>query len=125
MVDEGNIRTEIEHIKSDIIDIKNNAKDLNKDVLEMRDSKIRTEIYLKQIQDSQNIMTKENKDRVDKLSEEAKANQVATTKTLQEIKDEPRNNWKQMSMAWKIGIGMAVISYIGGTIFGLIKAFFM
>jgi len=70
-------------------------------------------------------MTKENKDRVDKLSEEAKANQVATTKTLQEIKDEPRNNWKQMSMAWKIGIGMAVISYIGGTIFGLIKAFFM
>jgi len=114
MAEEGNYRTEIEHIKSDIIEIKQTMKEDNKEttkeMMGMRDSKIRTEIALENITKSQDALVK---------------TQETMLNGIQDLKDAPHNSWKQMSMAWKISVGMAVISYVGGTLFGLIKAFFM
>jgi len=103
---ECSMRSEFEHIKLDILDIKATAKEQSKDMLSMRDSHTETKIYIKQIQDSQNLMSKETKD-----------NQAIVMKALAEIKDEPIKNFKYYKM---VGWAFAV-TYVLGTIFGIIK----
>ena len=108
-VDECTMKTEIDHIKADIIDIKLNAKEQSKDMLLMRDSHIETKFYIKQIQDSQ-----------EKMAKETKENQASMLKGIQEIKDEPIKNFKYYKM---VGWAFA-ITYVLGTIFGIIKAIY-
>ena len=101
------MRSEFEHIKSDILDIKATAKEQSKDMLSMRDSHTETKIYIRQIQDSQALMSKETKD-----------NQAVVMKLLTDMKDEPIKNFKYYKM---VGWAFA-ITYVLGTIFGIIKA---
>lgn len=121
MAEPCSMKSEIEHMKADIVDIKLTAKEQNKDMLLMRDSHTETRIYIRQIQDSQNIMARETKETIASVAKDAKENQTATLKAIQEIKDAPHNSWKQMSIAWKIGLGSLIMSYVAGTIFGFIR----
>jgi len=100
------MESEINHIKLDILDIRATAKEQSKDMLSMRDSHTETKIYIRQIQDSQALMSKETKD-----------NQVAMMKALSEMKDEPIKNFKYYKM---VGWAFA-ITYVLGTIFGILK----
>lgn len=114
MADDSSIRVEIEHMKNDIAEIKADAKEKNKEntkeMMDMRDSKIRTEIKLEEIQKSQ------------KLSDD---NQTLMMQGIQDIKDKPFLAWSKMSTAWKIATGVAVIGFIVtyalGSYFGYIK----
>ena len=102
------MKSEIEHMKSDILDGKLVAKEQSKDMLSMRDSHTETKIYIKQIQDSQSLMVKETRD-----------NQAVMMKALSEIKEEPAKNAKQVRLAaWIFGI-----TYVLGSILGMIKTF--
>lgn len=99
---------EIDHIKLDIIDIKTTAKEQSRDMLSMRDSHTETKIYIRQIQDSQTLMSKETKD-----------NQAIMMKALTDMKEEPVKNFKYYKMVgW-----VFAITYILGTIFGVVKSF--
>ena len=133
------LRSDIEHMKVDIIEIKANAKEQSIAMLSMRDSHTETKIYIKQIQESQNAMAKKTDDnqalaskqaeavaqKAETAAQKAEASQIATMKAIQDIKDEPNNNWKKLSTAWKVAIISTVVtllgSYIGGTIFGILK----
>lgn len=99
-------KSEIEHIKEDINDIKSIQKEQGKEMLSMRDSHTETKIYIRQIQESQNCMAKESKE-----------NQQSMLKAVQEIKDEPIKNFKYYkAVGWAFAI-----TYILGTVFGAIK----
>lgn len=102
------MKSEIDHIKLDIQDIRATAKEQSKDMLSMRDSHTETKIYIRQIQDSQALMSKETKD-----------NQTEMMKALRGIKEEPVKNQKQVKMAaWIFGV-----TYVIGTVLGLMKTF--
>jgi len=118
----GSLKTEVDHIKGDIVDIKINAKEQGIAMLSMRDSNTETRIYINQIRESQNTMAKETRETIAIVAKDAKENQKATMEAIQTLKDAPHNSWKQMSMAWKIGAGMLIISYIVGSSFSLIKS---
>ena len=113
MPEDGLVKAEIEHIKSDIIDIKNTAKDQTKDMLSMRDSHTETRIYIRQIQDSQTA----TKDSLNAMSKKAEDNQALTMKTLQEIQDEPKKEKKKKDFA----IWVFAVTYGLGSLFGIIK----
>ena len=111
------MKSEIAHMKEDILEIKNNTKaemtevknsvkEMSKDILSMRDSNIETKIFLRLIQESQTNMAKD-----------AKESQASMIKGIQEIKDEPIKNFKYYKM---VGIAFAITSVLG-TIFGVIK----
>ena len=137
----GSIKVEVDHIKSDIVDIKINAKEQGIAMLGMRDSNTETRIYINQIRESQNTMARETKETIalvaleakenqKNLTKEAKSNQESTLEaiktlstTVQTMKDEPQNSWKKMSLAWKIGAGAFVITWVLGNLLGLIKTF--
>ena len=129
-----NMLLEFDHLKEAIKDIKDSAKeqtkDVNEKILSMRDSHTETKIYIKQIQESQNKMADESKgDRIDvKKNQEAVLKQVNENQTtvlsaIQAMKDEKGDIWKKLSLAWKIGIGLAIISQVIGTVSGYIKMF--
>lgn len=99
-------RAEIQHIKDDIIEIKQNAREQNKDMLDMRDSKIRTEIAL---------------DGIKKMQDTSNVNQAAMLAIIQALKDEPFNVWKKLNGVWKTVIVSAVASQVIGTIIGYMK----
>jgi regulator of replication initiation timing len=111
-MNEESMATEINNIKTDLkefkAEIKENVKEQNKSILDMRDTKIRTEMVLEQIK---------------KTQEDANKNQALMLDKLQELRDEPRSMWQQMSLTWKIGTGLAIISYIIGTVGGYVKMF--
>ena len=94
-------RAEYNHLKDAISEVKADAKEKDrettKEMMGMRDSKIRTEIKLESIISSQ------------KHSDETQKVIIAS---LQEIKDKPFIDWSTMTKAWKIGIGMAVIGFV-------------
>jgi len=109
-------RAEFNGLKEVIVEIKAEVKEKNKEqtieMMGMRDSKIRTEIKLESI-----IATQESEKK-----------QVALVLiSLQEIKDKPFIQWSKITLAWKIGIGMAVIGtvvpYILGNYMTFIKIF--
>lgn len=133
------MKSEIDHIKTDILDIRATAKEQSKDMLSMRDSHTETKIYIRQIQDSQAVMAKETKDSLSLMARETKEslgvmakeskesqaaqaketkdNQIAMMKVITEIKDEPIRNFKYYKM---VGWAFA-ITYVLGTIFGIVK----
>jgi len=126
------LRSDVDHMKVDITDIKSTVKEQGVAMLSMRDAHIENKFYMKQIQENQATQSRDAKDyQVTQAKEtkeyqvatakEAKKNQESTMSAIQAMKDEKGNAWKQMSMAWKIGIGMIIISYVGGTIFGILK----
>lgn len=94
-------RAEFNGLKESIIEIKADVKEKTKEqtieMMGMRDSKIRTEIKLESIIESQ------------KHSDEA---QKLIIVSLQEIKDKPFIDWSKTTSAWKIGIGLAVIGFV-------------
>lgn len=97
---ECSMKLEFQHLKDDVLDIKNtvkeDAKETTKEMMGMRDSKIRTEIALEAI-----IKT-----------------QDATLLVLDDIKNEKANVWKNLSMTWKVAIISAATSQIVGSIVG-------
>ena len=95
-------------IEDDIVELKSNNKEMGKDMTAIKESHIETRIYMRQIQESQASQSKDSKD---------------IMQAIQNMKDEPRSVWKQMSLTWKIGAGLAIISYIIGTIGGYVKMF--
>lgn len=108
------LKAEIEHMKGDITEIKSGYKDLiketslkyselSKDVSSMKESHMETKIYVRQIQESQSTMAKD-----------AKNNQEKMLDGLQDLKDKPAKSWDAMSIAWKIGLGMIIITYVMG-----------
>ena len=103
---------EFDHLKEDIREIKDNAKQQNEKqdakMEVMLVSKIRTEISLENIQ---------------KQGEENKKNQESMIDALESIKNAPFKAWQQMSTAWKIGIGLAIGSQLIGSILAYIKIF--
>src|SRR5665648_126386 len=111
------MKSEIDHIKTDILDIRATAKEQSKDMLSMRDSHTETKIYIRQIQDSQVVMAKESKESQAAQAKETKDNQIAMMKAITEIKDEPIRNFKYYKM---VGWAFA-ITYVLGTIFGIVK----
>lgn len=98
---ECSMKIEFDHLKSDILDIKNTVKEDAKEMMNMRDSKIRTEIALEAII---------------KTQEAANLNQEKMMGIVQEIKDTPYNTWKAMSIQVKVGIILLVASYIFGVL---------
>ena len=111
-MNEDSIITEINNIKTDLkefkTEVKENIKEQNKVILDMRDTKIRTEMVLEQIK---------------KTQEDANKTQSLMLDKLAELRDAPRSMWQQMSLTWKIGTGLAIISYIIGTVGGYMKMF--
>ena len=103
------IKTDIKEIK---VDIKETTKENTKEMMGMRDFKIRTEIKLEAIIESQ------------KRSDEVQSSMLIS---LKEIKDKPLVEWSKIALAWKIGIGMAIIGlvipYILGNYMTFIKVF--
>ena len=109
---ECSMKTEFNHLKDDIIEIKNtvkeDAKETTKEMMGMRDSKIRTEIALEAII---------------KTQEATILSQNKMMGVVQEIKDTPYNAWKQMSVQLKVGVMLLIASYVFGTLksFGLFR----
>jgi len=115
------LKSDVDHMKVDINDIKATAKEQGNAMLSMRDSHTETRIYINQIRESQTTMAKEVKDNQENLSKDAKENHKITMLAIQEIKDEKLNMWKQLSMAGKIAVITLIVSYIGGTVFGILR----
>lgn len=109
---ECSMKSEFEHLKDDILEIKNtvkeDAKETTKEMMGMRDSKIRTEIALEAII---------------KTQDEANANQKAMLVLIQALKNEPFNIWKKMSWVWKTAVMVAIVNYIVTNAFGYVKLF--
>lgn len=109
---ECSMKSEFQHLKDDILDIKNtvkeDTKETTKEMMEMRDSKIRTEIALEAI---------------NKAQDETNTNQKAMLVLIQAIKNEPFNIWKKMSWIWKTTIAVAIVNYIVTNALGYVKLF--
>ena len=88
------IKTDIKEIK---VDIKETTKENTREMMGMRDFKIRTEIKLESIIESQ------------RRSDEVQSSMLIS---LKEIKDKPLVEWSKIALAWKIGIGMAIIGLV-------------
>ena len=93
------MKSEIEYIKKDIIDIKGNAKEQAAAMATMRDSHIETKIYIRNIQDSQAQMSKDTKE-----------NQANMIKGIQEIKEKPAKDAERIK--WML-ISFFIINIIG------------
>lgn len=98
------MKSEIDYIKKDIVDIKANAKEQAVAMATMRDSHIETKIYIKNIQESQAQMSKDTKE-----------NQVNMLKGIQEIKEKPAKDAEKIK--WML------ISFFIINIIGIIKVF--
>jgi len=124
------LHADVEHLKTDVIDIKMNAKELTAVVATMRDNSIRTEIYLSQMREGQDKISKdatENarkaEENVKKTNDKADANQAANMRALQAMKDEKPQMWKKLGMAWKVAIITVTTGLLGSYIFGTIQYF--
>jgi len=93
------MKSEIDYIKKDIVDIKTNAKEQAVAMATMRDSHVETKIYIKAIQDSQAQMAKDTKE-----------NQASMLKGIQEIKDKPAKDADRLK--WLV-IGFFIVNIVG------------
>lgn len=107
-MENDHVNAEIQNIKSEIVDIKGNYKELNKEMTAMKESHIETKIYIKQIQESQSKMEKASTD-----------NQERMLQGIQEIKDKPIRDYDKI----KIAVWIFAVTYVMGNIFGLMKIF--
>lgn len=96
-------RAEFNNVKDTIIEIKADIKDTNKEVMGMRDSKIRTDMKLESIIESQ-------------IASDAKI--AIVMQGITDLKNKPFIAWNNMATAWKIGIGLAVIGFFVPYILG-------
>ena len=90
-------RAEFNSVKDTITEIKADIKETNKEVMGMFNSEIRTEMKLEAIVESQH---------------RSDAVQASILISLKEIKDKPLIDWHNMALAWKIGIGIAIIGFV-------------
>ena len=90
-------RAEFNGVKDTIIEIKADIKETNKEVMGMRDSKIRTDMKLESIIKSQ-------------IASDAKI--AIVMQGINDLKNKPFIDWKNMTTAWKIGIGIAIIGFV-------------
>ena len=96
-------RAEFNGVKDTIIEIKADIKETNKEVMGMLNSEIRTEMKLEAIVE---------------LQKRSDAVQASILISLKEIKDKPFIEWNKVALAWKIGIGIAVIGFFVPYILG-------
>jgi len=108
------LRADVEHIKNDVLDLKCTVKEQGVAVLNLRDSHLETKFYIKSIQESQS-----------KMATDTKKYQEDTMAALQLLKDARGTMWEKLSMAWKVTIVTVstslLVSYIWGTVFGIMK----
>lgn len=94
-------RSEFNGLKENIQEIKQTAKEVTKEqtieMMGMRDSKIRTELKLEEIQKSQMIQDD---------------NVKIVMQGITDLKNKPFIAWSEITTAWKIGIGIAVIGFV-------------
>ena len=102
---------EFKHLNATIDEIKATAKeDMKENTQEMfgmRDSKIRTEFKLEEIQRAQI---------------EFNNNLALMMTAIQNIKNEPFLKWEKLSWIWKTAVIAAVANYIAGNVLGWFKA---
>jgi len=108
------LKADLEHIKNDVSDLKCTVKEQGVAVLNLRDSHMETKFYIKSIQESQS-----------KMATDTKKYQEDTMAALQLLKDARGTMWEKLSMAWKVAIvtvtASLLVSYIWGTVFGIMK----
>jgi len=102
---------EFKHLNATIDEIKatakEEAKENTREMMDMRDSKIRTEIKLEEIQRTQ---TDSN-------------NSLALLMVaIQNIKDKPFIKWEKLSWIWKVAVIGVGVNYIAGNVVAWIRA---
>lgn len=102
------LETRMDHVEKDICDLKNNDKDIYKEIAIVKESHIETKIYLRLIQESQ---AKQEKSTAN--------NQEATLKSIEELKNKPIRDYDKI----KIAVYIFAATYIAGNVFGMIKIF--
>ena len=103
---------EISHINNTLKEFKENAEKQTDKMLEMRDSKLKTEWSLEAIQKKQETDAKTSKDNYDALLIAVEA-----------MKNEKSNTWKQLGLVAKIALVTAIVTWFAGNILGLLKVF--
>lgn len=107
-IEDKSLQIRMDHVEKDIADLKNNDKDIFKEMSLIKESHVEIMFYSKQIQESQS-KTEKNSER----------NQEQVLKHIQDLKDKPIKNYEQI----KIAIWIFAATYILGSIFGMIKIF--
>lgn len=105
---DNSLTTRMDHVEKDICDLKNNDKDLFKEVTLIKESHIETKIYLKLIQESQSKQEKSTAN-----------NQEMTLKSIEDLKNKPIKNYEQI----KIAVWIFAVTYVMGSVFGVMKIF--
>lgn len=98
---------EFKHLNATIVEIKATAKEDRKEMLNMRDSKIRTEIKLEEIQ---------------KTQADSNNSLVLMMTAIQNIKEGPFIKWEKLSWIWKAAVIGVGVNYIAGNAVAWIKA---
>ncbi|HEY5583495.1 MAG TPA: hypothetical protein VIK78_03280 [Ruminiclostridium sp.] len=112
-----NIR--VEHNTADIADIKTTVKEQGLAIGVMNIGYIKTEIYIKNIQDGQIEIMATAKE----TAKETKKYQEDTLIALQAIKDEKWKAWKDLHMVWKVSIIGVIATLLGSYVWGSVLAF--
>jgi len=101
------LHADVEHLKTDVIDIKQVAKEQAVLIAAQSISYARMEIYLAQMQTVQNQIGADAKEN----ARNAELNQVETIALINEVKDAPAKEKKAVSLQVKIGTWLLIISY--------------
>lgn len=101
------LHSDVEHLKTDVIDIKQVAKEQAVLIAAQSISYARMEIYLAQMQTVQNQIGADAKEN----ARNAELNQVETIALINEVKDAPAKEKKAVSLQVKIGTWLLIISY--------------
>jgi hypothetical protein len=101
------LHSDVEHLKTDVTDIKQVAKEQAILIAQQGVSNIRMEIYLEQMQTTQNKIDTDAKEN----ARNAELNQSETIKLINEVKDAPAKEKKAVSLQVKIGTWLLIISY--------------
>jgi len=105
---DSSLAVRVDHMEKDIADLKNNDKDIFREMGIIKESYIEMKFYSKQTQEGQANMEKKSE-----------INQELVLKSLQELRDKPVKNYDQIKMA----VWIFIATYIIGNIFGLMKIF--
>ena len=116
------LHADVEHLKTDVIDIKQVAKEQAVIIAQQGISNVRLEIYLAQMQTVQNKIDADAKENAKKAEESAKKvedSQKAMMQIITDIKEEPFHIWKKMNLAVKVAIVTVstslLVTYFWGT----------
>lgn len=111
MQTDNSVDTRLVHVEKDVMTLQINEKEIIKELSSIREGQIETKIYVRLINESQALMSKTTKENQDKMLD-----------IVQNIKDAPKNSWRDMSIGVKIGVYTFIITYACGFIGTIIVA---